>query len=177
MIRSKSTLAVRTYEAFRQFASRAQSPLLLVLRLYWGWLFLSVGWMKLHSLGQVAQGFSALGIPMPGVMAPFIACVEFFGGLLLIVGLASRVAGLVLAANMLVALATAHRQQLLALFTAPEKFFTAAPSTFLIVCLVVLIFGPGRYALDSWLAEQYPEQPSREVIERRLEVAAEHDAA
>lgn len=167
----------RACDGFVRLASWAHSPLLLLLRGYWGWLFMMHGWAKLHDLAHVAQFFTTLGIPAPAAMAPFIASVEFFGGLLLILGLVSRLAGLMLAGDMTVALLTAHRAALLSMFSDADKFVTQAPVTFLIVSMIVLIFGPGKYALDRLLFRSRPEQPSREVIERRLEAAVHSDAA
>jgi putative oxidoreductase len=79
-----------TITRFSWLSSRVQSPFLLFVRLYWGWQFMQMGWGKLHHIPQVTQFFANLGIPAPGPMAVFIGCVEFFGGALLILGLASR---------------------------------------------------------------------------------------
>ena len=67
-----------------------QSIFLLLVRLYWGWQFAQTGWGKLHNLAKVTGYFASLGIPFPGLNAPFVAALEFAGGLLLILGLASR---------------------------------------------------------------------------------------
>jgi len=139
----------QAYNGFRRVASMGQSPLLLLVRLYWGWQFMQTGWGKLQHLDKVTQFFTSLGIPMPGVMAPFVASVEFFGGLLLLLGLASRLTGLVLTGNMIVAYLTADMDALRAIFSDPGKFYGAAPYTFLFASLLVLVFGPGCYALDT----------------------------
>ena len=76
----------KAYGWFASICSSAQSPFLLLVRLYWGWQFMQTGWGKLHNLAQVAQFFAGLGIPAPGPTALFVGCVEFFGGLLLILG-------------------------------------------------------------------------------------------
>ena len=60
-------------------ASLLQSPFLLAVRLYWGWQLIQSGWGKLHNLPKVTEFFASLGLPMPGLMAVFISCVEFFG--------------------------------------------------------------------------------------------------
>jgi len=88
-------------------------------------------------------------------MAPFVACVEFFGGLLLLLGLFSRLTGLVLTGNMVVAFLTADREAFFSVFSDPGKFYAAAPYTFLFASLLVLIFGPGMFALDTWLRRCY----------------------
>jgi putative oxidoreductase len=141
---------------FASLTSLAQSPFLFLVRLYWGWQFMQTGWGKLHNLAHVAQFFSALGIPAPGPTALFVGCVEFFGGLLLILGLASRFAGLVLTVNMMVAFLTADREALQSVISDPGKFYGATPYTFLFAALLVLIFGPGWFALDTWLARLRP---------------------
>jgi uncharacterized membrane protein YphA (DoxX/SURF4 family) len=97
---------------FKYYAARLESPFLLLVRLYWGWQFTQTGWGKLHNLPHVREFFASLGIPAPGVMAPMIASLEFFGGMLLIVGLATRLTGLLLACNMFVAYVTSDRQAL-----------------------------------------------------------------
>ena len=159
------TLGVRISQAFGWFgslASRAQSPFLLFVRLYWGWQFMQTGWGKLHNLDHVTQFFTALGIPAPGPTAVFVGCVELFGGLLLILGLGSRMTGLVLTGNMLVAYFTADREALFAFLSSPEKFYAAAPYTFLFAALLILIFGPGWIALDTWIAQHFHAQLPRQ---------------
>ncbi len=111
---------VKAYRGFSSLSSWAQSPFLLFVRLYWGLQFMQTGWGKLHNLAHVAHFFSSLGIPAPGPTALFVACVEFFGGALLILGLASRLVGLVLTGNMLVAFLTADRIALHSIFSDPE---------------------------------------------------------
>ena len=56
----------KAYGGFSRVASRAQSPLLLFVRLYWGFQFMQAGWGKLHDLAHVTQFFTSLGIPAPG---------------------------------------------------------------------------------------------------------------
>jgi putative oxidoreductase len=144
----------QAYGGFRRIASMAQSPLLLAVRLYWGFQFMQTGWGKLHNLAHVTQFFISLGIPAPGPTALFVACVEFFGGLLLMLGLASRLTGLVLTGNMLVAYATAERPALLDVFSDPGTFYQALPFTFLFAAVLVLVFGPGWFALDTLIARR-----------------------
>ena len=43
---------------------------------------------------------------------------------------------------------TADRAALLSIFSDPDNFYAAAPFTFLMASLIVLIFGPGRFSLD-----------------------------
>ena len=153
----------RAHAGFRRVASLGQSPLLLLVRLYWGWQFMQTGWGKLHQLAHVTQFFASLGIPAPGVMAAFIAWVEFIGGALLILGLASRLTALVLTVDMLTAFVMADREALLAVLSDPGKFYAAAPYTFLFASVLVLFFGPGLFALDTWIARRCGPKESEQT--------------
>jgi len=140
---------VRQWHAqFFDLVSYLQSPFLLIVRLYWGWQLAQSGWGKLHNLSSVADYFGSLGLPMPAQMAVFIACVEFFGGIFLALGLASRITGLVLTVNLTMAYVIGDREALLSFFSDPDKFVAAAPFAFLMVALMVLIFGAGRISAD-----------------------------
>jgi putative oxidoreductase len=146
------TTVKKWHDRFFGFISYLQSPLLLTLRIYWGWQLTQSGWGKLHHLSNVAEYFGSLGLPMPGQMALFIACVEFFGGIFLAFGLLSRITGLVLTVNMVMAYVIGDREALLSFFSDPDKFIAAAPFAFLIVSLIVLIFGAGKISLDAALS-------------------------
>jgi putative oxidoreductase len=135
-----------------RLASSLQSPFLLAVRLDWGWQFAQTGWGKLNDIGKVIGFFTQLGIPAPVLNAYFVSALEFAGGLLLILGLGSRLIALLLAADMLVAYVAADREALFSTFSQPDKFTGAAPYTFLIALLIVFIFGPGRFCLDGLLA-------------------------
>jgi putative oxidoreductase len=145
------------YQLFFDLISKLQSPFLLLVRLYWGWQLIQSGWGKLHHLSNVTQFFSSLNLPFPAETAVLISCVEFFGGIFLALGLLSRLTALVLTVNMIVAYITADREALLSVFSDPDKFYAAAPYTFLIASLAVLMFGPGKIALDTLLDHAFPD--------------------
>src|SRR5690349_12266175 len=113
-------------------SSNLQSPFLLAVRLYWGWQFMQTGWGKLSDIGKVVGFFSDLGIPAPALNAYFVSALEFGGGILLILGLGSRLIALPLAVDMIVAYITADHEALLSIFSNPDKFTAAAPYTFLV---------------------------------------------
>jgi putative oxidoreductase len=137
-----------THHTLGSVLNRLQSFLLLLIRLYWGWQFAQTGWGKLHNLSHVSQFFASLGLPAPGVTALFVALVEFVGGILLALGLGSRFVALVLFVNMTVAYWTADRIAFLGVISAPDKFYAADPFTFWFASLIILIFGPGVFAID-----------------------------
>ncbi len=47
----------------------------------------------------------------------------------------------------------ADREALKSIFSEPDKFYGAAPYTFLFACVIVLIFGPGLFSLDTLIAK------------------------
>lgn len=140
------------YRILNRVAEALQSPFLLLVRLYWGWQFMQTGWGKINNIPKVTGFFTDLGIPFPGLNSHFIAGLEFGGGILLILGLASRLIAVPLTINMLVAYITADREALFSVISDPDKFTAAAPYTFLVASLIVLIFGPGKFAVDAWIA-------------------------
>ena len=145
----------RLHAYFCSVAEKLRSPLLLFVRLYWGWQFAQTGWGKLHNLPKVTEFFASLNIPLPGLNAPFVASLEFFGGILLILGLLSRPVALLLSGSMLVAFWTAEREAFLAIFSDSEKFYKADAFTFLFAALLILAFGPGLFSLDALIARKY----------------------
>jgi putative oxidoreductase len=139
------------YERFFGVVDYLRSPFLLAVRLYWGWQLVQSGWGKLHNLERVTDYFTSLGLPMPAQMAVLISCVELFGGIFLALGLLSRLTALVLTVNLVAAYIIGDREALLSIFSDPDKFYAAAPYTFLVASLIVLIFGAGKASLDTLL--------------------------
>ena len=156
----------KLYKVFVSAASGLESPFLLVVRLYWGWQFMQTGWGKLGDLGKVTGYFTSLGIPAPALNADFISALEFAGGILLAIGLGSRLIAFLLAADMAVAYYVGDHDALLSFFSDPDKFYAAAPYTFLVASLIVLIFGPGKFALDALVARRlgHRQQPSQTTV-------------
>ena len=123
----------------------------LLVRLSVGIEFFGSGLGKLGKLPGLIQYFRTLGIPFPEVQAPFVAGVEFVCGALILVGLATRPAALMLCGVMVVAIVTA---------AAPEHHITASwhglleflylPEWCLLLLLGwLLLAGPGRASLDA----------------------------
>jgi putative oxidoreductase len=147
---NKTTEALTGIYSFYESAiSRLQSLLLLTVRLYWGWQFFQTGLGKLTNIPKVVDFFTNLGIPFPALNAYFVGSLECVGGALLFLGLGSRIIALPLTFNMLVAYITADREALFSVFSDPGKFYAADPYTFLFASILILIFGPGKFSLDS----------------------------
>jgi putative oxidoreductase len=150
---------VNLYRFVAAKLSLLQSPVLLLIRVYWGLQFMQTGWGKMHNIPKFTTFFASLNIPFPAFNAHFVAGLEFFGGLMLLLGLASRLIGLFLASNMLVAYWTADHEALTSLFTDPlgGKFYAADPYTFLFASVMVLIFGAGLLSLDTLIEQRMKE--------------------
>jgi putative oxidoreductase len=167
-------LVERYYRLLIRASSNLQSPFLLAVRLYWGWQFMQTGWGKLTDIGKVIGFFTDLGIPAPALNAYFVSALEFGGGLLLILGLGSRLIALPLVINMMVAYITADREALFSIFSSPDKFTGAAPYTFLVASLIVLIFGPGRVSVDALVAGRRSERQVRQTRDGESQVAVQN---
>ena len=154
---------LRFYRRAAAALSRLQSPMLLAVRLYWGFQFAQTGWGKLHNLPKITAFFASLNIPFPGINAPAVSTLEFVGGILMMFGLFSRPIAFLLACNMFVAYWTADHEALSSVFSDPGKFYIADPYTFLFASLMILIFGAGYFALDTLIAKK---------LETRLSTAA-----
>ena len=80
---------------------------LFVLRLFVGAVFITHGSLKLFGGLKGFAGFlQQAGVPSPDLMAPFVAGVEFLGGVAILLGLGTRVAALLLTCVMIVAMLT-----------------------------------------------------------------------
>lgn len=147
----------QSYAVLVKVASGLQSPLLLAVRLYWGWQFFLAGKGKLLHLDKTTEFFTSLNLPLPKLNAILAGTTECIGGLLLLAGFASRLTAIPLIVTMSVAYATAHREELQAILSEPEKFLTASPFQFLFAALLILAFGPGAFSLDRILSRKFAD--------------------
>ena len=122
---------------------------LSILRATTGAIFVAHGVQKLfiYGVAGVTGGFAQMGVPMPGIVGPATGLVELFGGLALIFGLFTRVAGVGLAVIMLGAIGFVHSA---AGFFAPNGI--EFPLLLLGAAGTLALTGAGRYSLDTLLA-------------------------
>jgi putative oxidoreductase len=151
----------KAYELLVRFGNSLQSFLLLFVRVYWGWQFTQTGWGKLTHLPKVTNFFTSLSLPFPHGTAVFISLLELIGGILLILGLGSRLISVLLFIDMMVAYVVADRDALLSFVSDPGKFYAGAEYTFLFAAAMVFVFGPGRFAIDTLLKKRM--QPEMEA--------------
>ena len=134
----------------RFFAPGVNSPManlgLLVLRVWLGVAILANhGWDKLVHFNQMAGKFpDLLGIGSTGNLALALFA-EFFCGALLVIGLVTRFAALVLAINLAVAFCLVHKMAMSGQHSGELAFI------YLAGFVTLLIAGPGRYSADASL--------------------------
>ncbi len=128
-----------------------QPVLLLLLRFFLGVAFFHAGWGKLQNIHAFEGFLASLGFPLPLAHAYFVASVEAFGGILLFIGLAGRLAGAILMINMIVAYLTAHHDAVVGLWNMPGLFVMEEAFLYLLTSALVFAFGPGYISVDGLL--------------------------
>jgi putative oxidoreductase len=125
----------------------------LAARIVVGWVFMWSGWEKLHALPQITKNFTEWGIPFPEILTPFVSGVEFFGGLLLLIGLFTRIAAVPLVIVMIVAIISAKWDQVDSL----ETLLGFEEVSYMALFGWLAVAGPGPISLDYWLQRGGPE--------------------
>ncbi|MCE2436783.1 MAG: DoxX family protein [Pseudomonadales bacterium] len=104
MIAKASNLYKRGLAAIRPWDGIAP----LLIRLFLATFLIEAGWRKFAHFEGTVGFFDTLGIPLPAMAAALAGLAEFGGGILILVGLATRLAAVPLLFTMLVAGYTAH---------------------------------------------------------------------
>ena len=123
----------------------------LLTRLVLGFGFHATGHGKLQNLAKVTGFFTDLGIPFPHANAVFIACLEFVGGICLVLGLGTRVFAALLSCTMVVALLTADRPTFIQKF--PADLTDVTSFTYLLFLIWLVLYGPGPISIDRFLSK------------------------
>ena len=123
----------------------------LILRVMAGIVMAVHGWQKLTEVGPAnfgRQALANLGVPLPVFMGYVVTLAELIGGILLIVGLLSRIAALILAIEMVV---TTLLVKINVGFIAPPGSGAGAELDLILLAafLTILLVGPGRLSLDE----------------------------
>jgi len=136
---------------FRTPSARQMTIGLTLLRLVLGFTFIMHGGQKLfvYGLPGVTGAFAQMGIPMPGLLGPFVALVEFFGGIAIVLGLLTRLAALGIASTMVVAILTVHLK---------AGFFNPAgvefPLSLLAAAITLVVVGAGAFSIDALIGRR-----------------------
>jgi putative oxidoreductase len=112
-----------------------------VVRVVTGVLFVSFSAGKFVDHAQESADFDHYGIPAPEVATYLVGALELVGGVLLVLGLLTRPAALLLALNMVGAIATAGRVD-------GGTFHLGVAPAMLVAMLFLVWAGSGRLALD-----------------------------
>ncbi|MGO2659672.1 DoxX family protein [Mycetocola reblochoni] len=125
----------------------ATSAGLLLLRLALAGVMLAHGLQKLFTWGVpgTQESFAAMGVPAAETAAIVVIAIETVGAVLLVLGLGTRVVGVLAAINMAVAVVLVH---LAAGFFVADGGYEFA-LLLAVLGVVVALTGPGRYSLDA----------------------------
>jgi putative oxidoreductase len=136
---------------FRPASDRELDIGLGIMRTIVGAIFIAHGAQKLFTFGLagVTAGFAEMGIPLAGVLAPFVALLEFAGGIALVAGVLTRVFSLALVFDMLGAILFVH---LSAGFFLPNGYeFALALAG---ASALLTLAGAGAYSIDALIARR-----------------------
>jgi len=121
---------------------------LAVLRVAVAAIFIAHGYQKVFVYGfaGVTGAFTHMGVPMPGMMGPFIGLLEFFGGIALLIGLLTRVLAFAFVCDMLGAI----------LLVQLKKGFSGYELEFLLLVasLALVLTGAGGFSVDALFARR-----------------------
>ena len=118
---------------------------LLILRVVLGIIMVYHGWPKLTNLGGTIQGFTGMGIPLPALSAVLATVAEFGGGLLLLLGVLTDIAGLLFALEMLAAIILVHAKNGFAVSEGGVEW----PLALMAMALAIALAGPGRFSVEG----------------------------
>lgn len=126
-----------------------QNLALLALRAVIGIVMAYHGWQKITGgISNFAGFIETLNVPFPDLMAYVVTALELGGGILLIIGVLTRLWALLIATEMVF---TTLLVKLDIGLIAPEGAGAELDLLILAGCLIVLILGPGAYSADRAL--------------------------
>ena len=125
----------------------------LLTRLVVGFAFYDSGGGKLKNLDNTVNFFTDLGIPFPELNAQFVSHLEYYGGILLLFGVLTRIVALLLSSTMIVALLTADRETFVGAFTRSTDvgLSDVAPFALGVFLSWLVVKGPGALSIDALL--------------------------
>jgi len=138
-----------------RFLPWLQSFPALITRITLGFGFYLTGQGKLAHIDNIIEFFKSLGVPFAQVQAPFVAHLEYYGGILLIAGLLTRPVSFLLGSTMVVALATADKADFIASWgTTSDKVPTEITAfAYLLLLMWLFVTGGGLVSLDALLSK------------------------
>ena len=133
---------------FRSPSPRQLSLGLAALRLAVAAVFINHGRQKLFVYGfaGVTGAFTQMGVPVPGLMGPFIGLLEFFGGIALAIGLLTRLFALGFVFDMLGAILLVQLKRGFGGFELEFLLFGSS--------LALVLAGAGEFSVDALLGRR-----------------------
>ena len=125
-------------------------PVTVLTRLGLAQVFVVSGWGKLHHIDKVIDFFTSLGIPFAHLQAPFVAAVEFFGGVAILLGLGARWVSFALMVTMAVAIRTAKWEEIAGFGSLLET----TEFLYLLLLAWIVARGAGRLSVDHWIRKR-----------------------
>jgi putative oxidoreductase len=127
-----------------------------LIRVTLGAVFIQTGWGHLSHMSDTIAAFrDDFHVPLPELNARVASCTEFFGGILILLGLGARLVSLPMAFTMVVAILTAKRDKI-------EGFNLDGLTTllsfdewaYLVMFLAIALIGPGALSIDALIARR-----------------------
>lgn len=132
----------------------------LVSRLVLGFGFYLTGSGKLSHLDRFTTFLQSLGVPMASLQAPFVAGLEYVGGILLLLGLFTRPVSFLLSGTMVVALLTADKGRFWESWSPSSDIVPTDVTSFayLIMLSWLFFYGAGFLSLDFLVVKRLWER-------------------
>jgi putative oxidoreductase len=138
---------------FKKIIQTNAPAAVVAIRLLVGGVFFLEGMKKFLFVEQWGAGrFARIGIPAPQIMGPFVGVVEIVCGLLLLAGLFTRIASLLLVIDISVAIASTKIPLLLKSGFWPAEAEARTDYSMLMSLLFLLLVGAGAWSLDARLS-------------------------
>ena len=152
---------IKQYEGICCFVSKLDWFPALLTRLSLGYVFIRSGWMKFINLHNTSVFFSRLGIPLPGLNAPLVAGTEFLCGIMILLGLFTRIASLPLIFILIIAIITAKFRAVQDL----SQFFCMFEYLFIVLFLWLVVKGAGALSIDRLIEGECRSKSSDEPLQ------------
>ena len=114
------------------------------MRLYFGYFWAETGWGKIHNLEAFSQKFVGWGVPYPHLSAALSGYTEWIGGILLMLGLFTRLVSIPLMFNMFVAIVKVKIKEV----TGIDDFVEMDEALYMFILFWLMMAGPGRISVD-----------------------------
>jgi len=137
-------------EKLRNFASKLDNLVLLLIRLVLAYGFYTPAKMKWNDISAIGEWFASMNYPLPMLNAYLAGITEAAGVLLLFLGLGTRLIAVPLIFVMLVAIFTVHIGNG---FDAGNNGFEI-PLYYIAMLLTLIVYGSGKFSVDNLISKK-----------------------